>query len=119
MYDGLMSGEVVERELLNVHKNGEVFPVHLYLTSILDERGRAIGLLSLAQDITKRKWTEEALKESEKKYRTLVETAFDSIIVLDSDGNFVFVNKQYCNMLGYSKDGLLVKNFADTLSGCL
>ncbi len=59
--------------------------------------------------------SQSALRHSEEKYRSLVETAFDGIGTLDGDGNFVFVNVKYCDMLGYSKDELLARNFADTL----
>lgn len=58
---------------------------------------------------------EKELWESEERYRSLIETASDGIILIDQDGRFLFVNNQYPRMLGYTRDELLNKNFADTL----
>ena len=51
-----------EGELLNVRKNGEVFPTYLRTRSITDDRGNPVGLLSLSQDITERKKMEQDIK---------------------------------------------------------
>src|SRR6266436_2032162 len=54
-----------------------------------------------------RRIAEEALRESEVKFRELIEQASDGIFVTDKDGNFILVNSRYCEMLGYSRDELL------------
>jgi PAS domain S-box-containing protein/diguanylate cyclase (GGDEF)-like protein len=50
---------------------------------------------------------EGALRESEAKFRELIEQASDGIFVTDKDGNFILVNSRYCEMLGYSRAELL------------
>ncbi|NVM23481.1 MAG: PAS domain S-box protein [Desulfobacterales bacterium] len=61
----------------------------------------------LKSEIEKRKRTDEALLESEEKYRVLFETAKDAIFVSDETGRFVDVNQAACDSLGYSKEELL------------
>src|SRR6267154_1119645 len=54
-----------------------------------------------------RRFAEEGLRESESRFRQLIEQASDGIFVTDKDGNFILVNSRYCEMLGYSRDELL------------
>ncbi len=63
--------------------------------------GRAAGLV-LAQDITLRKHTEEELRRSEARYRTIVETTQEGIWQLDADDRTTFVNQRMADMLGYT-----------------
>src|SRR2546429_106341 len=54
-----------------------------------------------------RRLAEAALRESEVKYRELIEQASDGIFVTDKEGHFILANSRYCEMLGYSRDELL------------
>lgn len=65
----------------------------------------------LLRDITERIASNEALKESEEKYRSLIQTSPDSIIMMDLKGNITSFNKAACEILGYSEQDLLNKNF--------
>ena len=58
-----------------------------------------------------------ALKKSEEKYRSYIENAPHGVLVTDETGNFLEVNSAACNLTGYSQDELLMKSFADVLSG--
>ena len=73
---------------------------------IFDDAGEIICSVHLAKDITERKKIEEALEESEKKYRTLYETTKDGIVATDIDGRIVECNQAYADMLGYIKNEL-------------
>ncbi len=64
-------------------------------------------------DITERKRVEEALRESERRYRTLVETAQEGIGIVDPRENFLFVNQAFADLLGYKRDELLGKNLKE------
>jgi len=77
-----------------------------------DEKGDIIGIIGFAVDITERKRAKEKLQESEKKYRTLVETAQEGIGILDPDENIIFVNQAFADLLGYQKDELLSLNLS-------
>jgi PAS domain S-box-containing protein len=70
------------------------------------------AVISTAFDITERKRAETALEKSEKKYRTLVETAQEGIGIVDRDENVVFTNQAYADLLGYNKDELVGLNLS-------
>ncbi|WP_420420330.1 PAS domain-containing sensor histidine kinase [Pacificispira sp.] len=57
--------------------------------------------------------TEEALRRSEMRYRTVIDEIADAVFIHDLDGQFVDVNQQACDALGYSRDELLLMNVAD------
>jgi PAS domain S-box-containing protein len=56
-----------------------------------------------------------SLKESEEKYRNIVETANEGIAVIDSDGKLIYVNRKYAEMLGYSEEEIYGKHAEDTV----
>ncbi|MGF1523513.1 MAG: PAS domain S-box protein [Leptolyngbyaceae cyanobacterium] len=64
-------------------------------------------ILSVTNDITERKAAEEALRESEQRFRTLIEQATDALFVVDPSGRFLDVNQEACQTLGYSREELL------------
>lgn len=80
----------------------------------LKEKNGEYILNIIARDITLMKTTEASLRESEKKYRELIELAADGIIITDEAGNFKLVNKTALEMLGYSEDEILQLNISDT-----
>jgi len=93
-------------------KNGEIrtFEISNKTTPIY-ENGKITKILVNAFDKTERKKSEETLIESENKYRTLVENSPDSIVSMDLKGNITSCNKAASNILGYSQEELLNKNF--------
>ncbi len=64
-------------------------------------------------DITERRQTEEALRESEKRLRTFIEKAADAIVIHDLEGNILLANDLACQFTGYSKEELLTMNVAE------
>jgi two-component system CheB/CheR fusion protein len=72
--------------------------------------GNVETLLAILKDITEGKKTEEALTASEQKYRTIVETAAEGIVIAKLDGTHTFVNDRLAQMFGYSTEELLNKS---------
>ena len=64
-------------------------------------------------DITEQKKAEEALRLSEEKYRTIVETAAEGIVMTRPDGTFFYANQQMADMLGYPLEEILGKSGSD------
>jgi PAS domain S-box-containing protein/diguanylate cyclase (GGDEF)-like protein len=79
-----------------------------------DAAGEVLQLLGITHDVTERKRAEQALRESEAKYRQLIEQAADGIFLSDADGNYLLVNSRGCELLGYAENELLGLNALDT-----
>ncbi|MFH2219360.1 MAG: response regulator [Pseudomonadota bacterium] len=65
--------------------------------------------------INKRRETEQALQESEEKYRTIIESAEDGYYEVDTSGRFTFFNNSLCNILGYSRNEMKGMNIRGSL----
>jgi PAS domain S-box-containing protein len=97
-------------------KNGSALTILMTVECELDDQGSCIKTRSTAMNITRRKQTEEALRESETKFRLLFESSRDAIVTLDSSGHCVDCNRAAVRMFGYTdKQMLLAQDFC-TLS---
>lgn len=79
----------------------------LWHNSVLKEDGRVIGILSSGEDITERKLTEKALKESEARYRLVHNTAFDGIIIANSQDRIIDCNDSAARIFGYARGEII------------
>jgi PAS domain S-box-containing protein len=77
--------------------------------TFLKENDIINGAILISRDITDKKKSEQKLKESENKYRTLFESSTDGIYFMDMEGKFIEFNEAFINMLGYSREELLTK----------
>ena len=101
----------VELEML--HKNGSTLFVAIDGKIGTDSDGNFKQTHCILQDITDTKRTLDALKASEEKHRTILQTAMDGFWLVDLNGNLLEVNDAYCKMSGYSEDELLKMNIDD------
>ena len=97
-----------------ISSNGNKIPIDVHLKPIKGEDGRIIALLGIARDITERKKVEETLRESEKKYATLVEKARDGVVIIQ-DGICKFLNNAIEKITGYSREELVGKPLFDKI----
>ncbi|MBD2043411.1 PAS domain S-box protein [Microcoleus sp. FACHB-672] len=96
-----------EGEFTVQRKDGTSF-VALVRDSVLkNQMGEAIGIVGISVDITKRKQMEEALRQSEERFRRLVETMNEGLIICDANGLATYVNEKFSAMLGYSSTAIL------------
>jgi PAS domain S-box-containing protein len=115
LHRSLTMGEVVEDEeiLLQPKDRG---PVHLSVSSapVRDTQGRIVAAVVTHFDITARKRTESALRESEARYRSLVELSPDAILVHNAVEEIVFLNSAAIKLFGASSlEDLLDKRVMD------
>jgi len=100
-------------ELTFMRKNGERFPVIVSPSAVKDKHGNIISYFASVKDITERKQAEEDIRESEARYRELLDTAMDGFWLLDTQGHLLEVNQTYCHMSGYSEQELLAMSIID------
>ncbi len=72
-----------------------------------DAEGEILGVIVLSVDITKRKEYEEKLKQSKEEYKSLIDGMNDAVFIHDMEGNFLTVNQEAVERLGYSEEELL------------
>jgi PAS domain S-box-containing protein len=80
---------------------------------LAEEKGRAVAGAkdALLKDL---RAIEENLRRSEQRYRDILEKAVDGIFLLDAEGNFLMVNSEICEMLGYAREELVRMSILDT-----
>ncbi len=79
-------------------------------TPRFNEKGQVIGIVGISHDITDRKQAEYVLQESEQKYRNIIETANEGIMITNPSAVVTFANAKMAEMLGYSIEELLGLN---------
>jgi PAS domain S-box-containing protein len=96
-----------EGELLNCRKDKSEFLVHLSTAVVKDDFGKPMALIGVASDITERKKTEESLRQSEERFRSVAKSANDAIITTNSKGIIMGWNLGAERAFQYSEKELL------------
>ena len=102
-------------ELEFIKRNGDKVLLEISTRQIFDGQ-QAVGIQGIARDITARTIAAESLQLSESRYRNLIETANEGIMIIDAEANITFVNQKICEMLDYDSEELLNSNIADFMN---
>jgi PAS domain S-box-containing protein len=111
---GLIEGRPIsDLECRVVRPEGSITWVCCRGFPVRDSKGRIHRIVGSAQEITQRKLAEHQLRESEDRYRDLVEHSHDLICTHDLDGTLLSVNEAPLRILGYSREELLNRPLRD------
>jgi len=102
-------------DIVGVRKDGQERWLEVSASILTSPMGREQTLAQFL-DITDRKLAEEALKESESRYRALVENSHSGIVLIDDDHRYVYANDEYCKTLGYPREEILGRDFREFLA---
>ena len=103
-------GKVKEFETRFVRDDGETVWMSLSAQNYCDDSGHVLGIEGISRDITSRKQAEAALRESEERYRTVIDTASEGWWVVDQALRTVDVNEALCRMLEVNRDDIVGKS---------
>ena len=107
-------GNVRSRELSYRPRGGKILPVLFSASVVRDKEGEIVGIVVTALDITDRKKMEQELRESEEKYRALVDNALVGIGI-HQDGKIVYANEALASMFGYTLEEGIGLSIADMI----
>ncbi|WP_254568525.1 PAS domain S-box protein [Oscillatoria sp. HE19RPO] len=100
-------------ELVHTKQDGTQVVVESRWTLQRDEQNHPRAILEINTDISDRKQAEQALKESEARFRTTFEQAAVGVAHVDFEGRFIRINQRFCDIAGYSKPEMLALTFQE------
>ena len=113
-FQSAADGEVLEHHHRLRHADG-TYRWIVMRASVFDRtpEGKAQQIIGIAKDTTDQKRTEEQMAASEARYRAIVSQATASVAQTDLTGRFLFVNRRFCDILGYQEAELLGRRMQD------
>ncbi|MBY8990944.1 MAG: PAS domain-containing sensor histidine kinase [Candidatus Lokiarchaeota archaeon] len=106
----LKDKKIQDEELQMKRKNGDIIWVSLTVNPVISDSGEIIESRSIIIDISERKKAEQKLKESEEKYRFLINNILDEVLEIELDGNITYVSPQVFDLLGFTQDEVIGTN---------
>ncbi len=113
--EALTKWQPVTVETINYRKDGSEFWVEFSIVAVANQQGLYTHWISVQRDITERKRTEQALRQSDERFRRVVENALDIITIIDTAGQIYYASPSVQTVIGYSPEELIGQNFFDYL----
>ena len=108
--------EVIVLEAELIHKGGSIMPVEMKVNLLRDSAGHPTGYLGVTRDITERKKAEEALRQSEQRYRLLAENVKDVIWTVDMNLRLTYTSPSITQLTGYRHEEYITKTLEEILT---
>jgi diguanylate cyclase (GGDEF)-like protein/PAS domain S-box-containing protein len=105
--------DIVDYDIIK--KDGSIASAEMSVSLIRDKAGKPVGFRAVARDVTERKRKDKELRQSEEKYRSILESIEEGYYEVDLAGNFTFLNGPICRIFGYSNDEMLTMNNQDLM----
>ena len=112
LWEAITSGREWYGEFYNKRKDGSYYWEHATIGPIYDAKGKMTHFLAIKEDITERKRAEDALRESEKRFRKVIEYDVDAILVVDQNNIVRFINPAAKELFDFQGDTLVGKHFS-------
>ena len=112
----IASGKSWTGEMINRRKDGSVYIEEQTITPVLDSAGKPAYFIAVKQDRTLRRRAEDALRQSEERYRLLAENISDVIGLYDLGMNAVYVSPSVQQLRGYTPDEVMARPVTDQLA---
>lgn len=113
LWSTIASGQVWRGEIKNRAKDGTYYWVDTTIVPFVNEQGKPFQYLAIRFESTERKRSEEALQESEQRFRATFNQAAVGIAQVGIDGKWLLVNQKFCDIAGYTREELLQLSFQD------
>jgi PAS domain S-box-containing protein len=107
MWRSIQSGQVWQGEIQNRRKDGELYWDRVTISPLRDDAGTITHFLATQENITERRQAQQALEESERRLRIIIEATFDGIYIADA-GVLREVNRGLVEMFGYQHESEVV-----------
>jgi len=111
----IATGQVFEDVERHRRPDGELIYVEVLKAPLRDAKGEIVGVQGMFWDVTDRKRVEQALRESEHRFRALVETTSDWIWEVDQSGTYTYASPRVKDLLGYEADEVIGKTPFDLM----
>lgn len=111
LWKNMVPGSPITAEGVHRRKDGMTFPVEVRV-GLMESGGQEL-MFALVRDVTERQRAEEALRDSEQRFRQLFENSADALFVHDEAGKILDCNAEACHALGYEREELLSMNVSD------
>ncbi len=113
LFEKVFEGAQVERETTSICAGGHPHIYSHIYRPLVDGDNDIFGVFITSTDITKRKLAEQQVKESEIRFKTIIQESFDAVIILNADGLVIYSSPSITNVLGYTSEDLDQKNGFD------
>jgi len=111
VFRNFQPGKLLSYEFRIIRKDGAVRLLQSRIQAIADETGKLTRLYGATHDITERKLADTALRESEQRYRAVVDMQTELVCRFRPDTTLTFVNEAYCRYFGKTREELLNTSF--------